>query len=434
MTVELRDQTVIWHPFTQHQTAHLPMPIASGRGAYLVDEQGRRYLDLISSWWVNLHGHSHPEIARAIYEQAMTLEHVIFAGFTHEPAVSLAEKLLTLLPSEFTKIFYSDNGSTAVEVALKMAYQYWRNQGEKQRQRFVVFENGYHGDTVGAMSFGKYSGFFSNYADLLFTVDKISYPETWLSDEKVFEKEQQTLDQLANYLQMYGHETAAIILEPLVQGAGGMKMCTPRFLQQLEQLVRSHHILIIYDEVMTGFGRTGDYFACIKAQTTPDIICFAKGLTGGFLPLAVTACHERIYQAFLSDSIATALIHGHSYTANPLGCAAALASLRLLQSPETQAQLAMIERVHQQELPRLLSTAAVTKMRYCGTIAAFDLIVEAEYGSEIGRKLHAHFLEKGLLIRPLGNTIYFLPPFCISESELKGAYETVIQEIQGVKV
>lgn len=434
MTLGARDQSAIWHPFTQHQTAALPLPIVRGAGAYLYDDTGKRYLDMISSWWVNLHGHSHPEIAKAIYEQAVTLEHVIFAGFTHEPAVLLAETLLRLLPAGFTKVFYSDSGSSAVEVALKMAYQYWHNRGEQQRKRFVAFENGYHGDTFGSMSVGKYSGFFNPFTELLFAVDKIPYPATWAGDDAIQVKEKQVLAILAEHLEKFGSETAAFILEPLVQGASGMHMCRASFLQEVEKLVRSHGVLIIYDEVMTGFGRTGDYFACLRAETTPDIICLAKGLTGGYLPLAVTACHERVYEAFLGDTFATAFAHGHSYTANPLGCAAALASLTILQNPDTTNNIAKIEKIHREELSELAHSDGIEKTRYCGTIAAFDLKLKVGYGSQFSSQLQAIFLEKGLLLRPLGNVVYFLPPYCITEAELRNVYNVVKHELRGVTV
>ncbi len=429
MTLALRDQTLIWHPFTQQQIAALPIPITRGDGAYLIDQEGKRYLDLISSWWVNLHGHAHPAIAEAIYEQALQLEHVIFAGFTHAPAVNLAEELLQILPNHFKKVFYSDNGSTAVEVALKMAYQYWRNLGEKSRTRFIAFENGYHGDTVGAMSLGKKIGFFSHFDDLLFAVDMFPYPTTWLQDETISIKEQRVLSQLTDYLEKHARETAALIIEPLIQGSSGMQMCRPEFLQQLEKLMRQYGVLVIYDEVMTGFGRTGEYFACLKANTKPDIICLAKGLTGGFLPLAVTVCEERIYQAFLGDNFDRALAHGHSFTANPLGCAAALASLKLLKNTETRARIQKISAVHKEILPTL---SGIERPRSCGTIAAFDLKTSINYGSGLSNKLRERFLQKGLLIRPLGNIIYFLPPYCVSESELRDSYDIVINEITGV--
>lgn len=427
-TLSERDNAVIWHPITQHKMTPPPLPIVRGEGAYLIGEKGERYLDLISSWWVNIHGHAHPDIAKAIYEQAKTLEHVIFAGVTHEPAVLLAEELLTILPKSFSKIFYSDNGSTAVEVALKMAYQFWRNQGEKQRRRFIVFEDGYHGDTFGAMSVGKGCGWFSHFDDLLFNVEVMPYPATWIDDEDVAKKEKAALEKLALYLEKFGNETAALIIEPLIQGAGGFKICRPEFLREVETLVKAHGILIIYDEVMTGFGRTGDYFACLKAKTVPDIMCFAKGITGGFLPLAVTACQERIYAAFLGDNVSKALIHGHSFTANPLGCAASLASLKILKHPETREKMKLIEKIHEEEIQNLAKNSAVEKVRYCGTISAFNLRLTSEYGSSASIQYRDSFLKKGLLIRPLGNAVYLMPPYCISETDLRRAYLT-IQEV-----
>lgn len=432
MTLAERDQAVIWHPFTQHHTAALPFVIKKAKGAALYDENGKRYLDLISSWWVNIHGHSHPVIAKAIYEQACELEHVIFSHFTHEPAIQVAETILNFLPPAFSKVFFSDNGSTAVEVALKMAYQFWRNQGNTQRTRFIAFENAYHGDTFGAMSVGKRSGFFSQFEDLLFTVDMFPYPTTWLTDNDIEAKENAVLLQLQNHLEEWGSKTAAMIIEPLVQGASGMRMCRPQFLQKLEKLLRHYQVIIIYDEVMTGFGRTGNYFACHVAKTTPDIICMAKGLTGGFLPLALTVCSETIYQAFLGDQFQLALAHGHSFTANPLGCAAALASLQLLVSVETQKQLRMIEATHQLNLQRMQELSFIHKHRYCGTIAAFDLKNPLQYGSTVSIKLRDIFLEKGLLLRPLGNVIYLLPPYCITEEELQYTYESLTPILEGV--
>jgi adenosylmethionine-8-amino-7-oxononanoate aminotransferase len=434
MTVSLstRDKAVVWHPFTQHKNAYAPVAMVAGEGAYLIDDNGKRYLDMISSWWVNIHGHAQPDIAKAIYEQALTLEHVIFAGFTHPPAVELAEKLLAALPPEFARVFFSDNGSTSVEIALKMAYQYWRNRGEANRKRFMAFTGAYHGDTVGCMSVGKSSGYYSPFHDLLFSVDMFPYPSTWLDDVNIEQKELDILAQIAAHLDVYGKEISSIIIEPLIQGSIGMRMCRPQFLKKLEILVRQHGIIIIYDEVMTGFGRTGSYFACQKAQTTPDIICLSKGITGGFLPFAVTVCQDKIFQAFLGDSIASAFTHGHSYTANPLGCAAALASLKILQSQYTINQMAMIETVHQQELAHVMETGVIVKARYCGTVAAFDLKLPAEYGSRRSLEIQNNFLKKGLLVRLIGKVIYFLPPYCITENELRNAYHIVIEELQGV--
>lgn len=431
MSITARDQKHVWHPYTQHKITEAPFTITRGEGAYLFDENGKRYLDLISSWMVNLHGHCHPVIAKAIYEQAMQLEQVIFSGFTHEPAVKLAEELLTILPNEFTKVFYSDNGSTAVEVALKMAYQYWRNIGESQRKRFIAFEQSYHGDTFGAMSVGT-CGFFKNFEDLFFEIKTFEFPATWTQDENVVIKEQAIIKKMADYLEQFGHEIAGIIIEPLVQGSGGMHMCRLEFLRELERLMRSYGVLIIYDEVMTGFGRTGEYFSCNKANTTPDIICMAKGITGGFLPIAVTACHERIYEAFLGENFAKALAHGHSYTANPLGCAAGLASLQLLKDPKTIMQISTIEKVHRESLTHLATEIPIEHARYVGTIAAFDLKLEMEYGSSASLKIRQSFVEQGLLIRPFGKIVWLMPPYCTTEHELRSAYEIVAEAIQGV--
>jgi adenosylmethionine-8-amino-7-oxononanoate aminotransferase len=424
MTLALRDNAAIWHPLTQHQITPLPLPIVRGEGAYVFDESDNRYLDLVSSWWVTIHGHAEPTIAKAIYEQALKIEQIIFAGFTHEPAIQLAEKLLALLPHHFNKIYYSDNGSTAVEVALKMAYQYWRNQGEK-RSQFISFRHGYHGDTFGAMSVGKESFYFKQFSELLFDVNIFDYPATWLSDDAVEEKEKKILAQLKIYLEKHAHETVALIIEPLIQAAGGMNMCRPVFLQQLVALVKSYGVLIIYDEIMTGFYRTGELFACHKSQTAPDIICLSKGLTGGFLPLSVTACTEAIYQAFLGSDYTKALGHSHSYTANPLGCAAALASIKLLERAETLAQIKLIERIHHEELMLLANHPQIEKIRYCGTVAAFNLVLAADYGSQTSIHLRERFLKHGLIVRPIGNVIYLLPPYCITEIDLRRAYEVI---------
>ena len=432
MTIPQRDKKVIWHPLTQHFMADLPIPIVRGEGAYLFDQDGKRYLDLISSWWVNLFGHGRPEIASAIYKQAQTLEHVIFAGFTHEPAVNLAEKLLSILPSGFSKVYYSDNGSTAVEIALKMAYQFWRNQGQMQRQRFIAFEKGYHGDTFGAMSVGKTSHYHTHFDDLLFNVDFFAYPETWLQDENIIAKEKNILNSIQTYLEKYANEVAGMIIEPLVQGASGMRMCRVEFLQELEALLRRYGVLIIYDEVMTGFGRTGDYFACLKAKTSPDIICLAKGLSGGFLPLSVTACKEFIYEAFLGDGFQKAFSHSHSFTGNPLGCAAALASLELLTSPETALKISTIEKIHLEEMAQLTTLESIEKLRCCGTIAAIDLKLPIGYASQLSIELRKRFMKQGLLIRPISNVIYLMPPYCILESDLRRAYQIIAEEIQGV--
>lgn len=422
------DRRHVWHPFTQEQTAPDPIEIVKAQGIHLCSADGREFLDLISSWWVNIHGHAHPTIADAIARQAQTLEQVIFAGFTHQPAVQLATELVKRLPSGLTRVFYSDNGSTAIEVALKIALQFWHNQGQQQRTRFLAFEGGYHGDTVGAMSAGKGCGFFTNYGSLTFEVDLIPFPATWDNDADVVAKEQAALAQLDHYLARYGDTLVGVIIEPLVQGSAGMRMCRPAFLQALAKRLHEANLLLIFDEVMTGFGRTGELFASLKAQITPDIICLSKGLTAGFLPLSATITTETVYQAFLDDSFAKSLVHGHSFTANPLGCAAALASLQVFEAEQTLAKLGRIESWHKAYIAELAQLPQVKHSRISGTIAAFDVVTaDVGYTSEVGPRLKAYFHARGLLLRPLGNVVYLLPPYCISQAELAHAY-TVIRE------
>ncbi len=417
-----RDKKILWHPFTQEKTATEVIAITNAKGSYIYDESGKAYLDLISSWWVNLHGHAHPNIAEAIYEQALKLEHVIFAGFTHSPAVDLCESLQEILPSELNRFFFSDNGSTAVEVALKMAYQYWSNQGLKEKTLFLSFDGGYHGDTFGAMSVGSKSGFHNSFNDLFFKVLTIPYPQTWDGDSEIELKEENALSLLRNHLREHGSKIAAFILEPLVQGASGMRMCRPEFLVKLIEQVREHEILVIFDEVMTGFSRTGSYFALSQIGIIPDLICLSKGITGGFLPLALTVTTNTIYEAFLSNDWNMAFAHGHSYTANPLACAAAIASLKLLKQLDTQNAIKSIHESHKKGMSILKSSCSnIEHTRILGTISAFD--IKSDFN--LSTKLKKRFLEEGLLIRPLGNTIYLLPPYSITSEELEITYQTI---------
>lgn len=426
------DRAHVWHPFTQEQTAPAPIEIVAGKGVRLIGKDGQEFLDLISSWWVNIHGHAHPRIAQAIAEQADTLEQVIFAGFTHAPAARLAAELTRRLPDGLERVFFSDDGSTSVEVALKMALQYWRNQGET-RQRFLAFEGGYHGDTVGAMSAGSRSGFFDAFQSMLFPVDPLPYPATWQGDDQVEEREAAALRALEAHLERHGRETAALIIEPLVQGASGMRMCRPSFLQALKSRLEQANVLLIFDEVMTGFGRTGELFACQKTKVTPDIICLSKGLTAGFLPLAVTVCRSAIYEAFLGETFDRAFTHGHSFTANPLGCAAALASLQVFDEEGTLAKLPLIEAVHRDGLARLARNPKLRRFRLTGTIAAMDIVTEKEgYTSPVAAKLKDYFHAQGLLLRPLGNVLYLLPPYCISEPELRRTYDIIDEALTSV--
>ena len=426
------DRRHVWHPFTQEATAPLPVPVVAGSGAVLRGADGREYLDLIASWWVNLHGHAHPAIAEAIAAQARCLEQVIFAGFTHAPAVELARRLTSLLPGDLDRVFYSDDGSTAVEVALKIAVQYWRNRGAR-RERFIAFEGGYHGDTFGAMSAGRGSGFFGPFEGMLLPVDQVPFPATWEGDPEVEAREAAALAALDDLLERSGDATAAIILEPLVQGAGGMRMCRPGFVAEVVRRARARGVLVIFDEVMTGFGRTGSLFACLGVGVTPDLVCLSKGLTGGFLPLSATVVREPIYQGFLDPEFDKAFAHGHSFTANPLGCAAALASLDLLLEPSTQARIRAIEARHRELVAALEDIPRATRGRVTGTIAALDVAAgESGYTAAVAQRLKAWFLDAGLLIRPLGPTVYLMPPYCVTDAQLDRAYAGIREALAGL--
>ncbi|MBI3446919.1 MAG: adenosylmethionine--8-amino-7-oxononanoate transaminase [Magnetospirillum sp.] len=424
---ELRalDARHVWHPFTQAGTAG-PATLALGaRGASIFTADGREILDMVSSWWVNLHGHANPAIAQAIADQAGRLEQVIFADFTHEPAARLAQRVTRRLPGDLNRVFYSDDGSTAVEVALKLAHQYWRNHGQ-HRSSYIAFEGGYHGDTAGAMSAGHSSGYFEAWREMLFPVETIPFPATWDDDEAVEVKEQVALDALDLIFAANPDHVAAVIIEPLIQGAGGMRMCRPEFLAKLADRVKEHGSLLIFDEVMTGFGRTGEIFACVKAGVTPDLVCLSKGLTGGFLPLSMTVARDCIFEAFLGQDLSRAFLHGHSYTANPLGCAAGLASIDLLEGPACTARVKAIEAVHRLRLDGLKSLPNVAHTRLTGTIAALDVTGGGQgYDSGIGTRMKAEFLQRGLLLRPLGEVLYLLPPYCITDEQLHRAWDGV---------
>ena len=423
------DKAYVWHPFTQAKTAPKINAISSAKGVVLKTFEGKEIIDYISSWWVNIHGHCNEHIAKAIYEQATQLEQVIFAGFTHEKAVGIAQKLAQYLPSPLQRTFFSDNGSTAIEVAIKMAHQYHSNQG-KQKSIILTFDGAYHGDTVGAMSVGKSSGFFNAWESLLFEVEVLPYPHTFLNDDAIEQKEVQCLKALDELLIKHKGNISAIILEPLIQGAGGMRIARAGFLKAVCDRVKAAGALVIFDEVMTGFGRTGTMFAC-EQITPPDIIALSKGLTAGFLPMSVTVCSDEIYEAFWDDSFDKAFVHGHSFTANPLGCACALASLEVFEQEQTLQKIQNIQRLHQTKGVEILSQSPhLEHIRVQGTIIAVDVKVnEGGYNSSIGNELKAYFWENGALIRPLGNVIYLLPPYVIEEQQLIKGYEIIVQAV-----
>lgn len=417
MSILAADKEYIWHPFTQMKLADPPVHIVRAEGCYLYDKQEQKYLDGISSWWVNIHGHAHPHIAESLTRQALEIDHIMFAGFTHEPAVSLAEKLLNILPQHFSKVFYSDNGSTTVEIALKMGLQYWKNKNVDAKNKIIAFEDAYHGDTFGAMSVGERSAFNAAFKDFLFDVERLPLP----NDDNI-EKCIQQFTVLAK-----SKSVAAFIFEPLVLGAGGMRMYKAEYLDRLLSIAKENDIICIADEVMTGFGRTGKNFACEYLSNKPDIICLSKGITGGILPLAVTICTGKIFDAFYSDEATKALFHGHSYTANPIACAAALASMELLIDDSCQKQIQLITDHHRLFLQKIKDDPFIKDVRCTGTILAIEIQTTegTSYFHHIKEDAYKFFMDNGVLLRPLGNVIYFMPPYCITKEELEQVYKII---------
>ncbi|MFZ4263724.1 adenosylmethionine--8-amino-7-oxononanoate transaminase [Sphingobacterium sp. HJSM2_6] len=409
-----RDAQVNWHPYSQMKnTVHIP--IVRGEGAYLYDANGNSYLDMVCSWWVNLHGHAHPYIAQKVYEQLTRLEHVIFAGFTHVGAIELSERLLALLPKNQKKIFYSDNGSTAVEVALKMCIQYEQSKG-RQKKKIMAFRQGYHGDTFGAMAVSERGHWTNCFSDYLFDVIYLDAPTA-----TNFNLNKSIIDQHAN-------ETICIIYEPLIQGAGGMLMHEACDLNLLMNYCKNQQILLIQDEIFVGFGRTGTIFAADQLNFEADLYCLSKGLTGGTMALGITSCTQEIYQGFYHDDKKQAFFHGHSFTASPVACAASLASLDLLLEEQTNKSIQHIILMHQAFAGLLKECDKIENIRQYGTLLAFDWLVpeETSYFNSIQSYLYQRFLEHGILLRPLGNTIYLLPPYCISEQDLQRCYQLVL--------
>ena len=411
------DSKAIWHPFTQHGLGIPEIKVSRAEGSYLYTDDGRAILDAISSWWVNLHGHGHPHIARAIAEQAGRLDQVIFAGFTHEPAEWLAVKLLALAPYGLEHVFFSDSGSTAVEVALKMAVGSWHNRGHPRRG-VIALEHAYHGDMFGAMSVGQRGLFNAAYEEMLFDVSCLPLPARG--------EEQRTIDALERLLKTQPNAFAALIIEPLVLGAGGMKMYPPEVLTEIAALCRKHDVFLIADEVMTGFGRTGTMFACEQAGAAPDLMCLSKGLTGGFLPMGATLASRAIYDAFNSSDRSKTFFHSTSYTGNAIACAAAVASLGIWEREPVKARIDAIAKHHAQALERFRARQQVKDARSCGTIAAIELEVpDGGYFAELGPRLNRFYLSRDVLLRSLGNVVYVLPPYCTTRSELDRIYDII---------
>ena len=420
-----RDADYLWHPYTQHHTAIDPLCVASAKGAYLYDGEGKAYLDMISSWWVNIHGHGRAELAEAISKQALSLDHVHFAGVTHEPAVELAERLISLSGlGDGTRLFYSDNGSTAVEVALKICHQYWRNRGQ-DRPRIMTFHGGYHGDTLGAMAVGKSSGFFDAFHSWMFEVDAIDIPHTW-SGGDIRKEELSCIRGVQEKIANSSGDIAALIVEPLIQGAAGMRFHSSELLSEICMLAKNAGIPVIFDEVMTGFFRTGTLFAYMQTNVQPDLVCLSKGITGGILPLGATLVKGEYFSAFLGDSFSEALAHGHSFTGNPITCAAALASLDLLERGDAGAVVNDISSQLSAGIERLARRFPIEKTRVLGGIGAFELKGKsANYSSADGRPLARYCQERGVLLRPLGNVVYLMPPYCVQPRDLDLAFRVL---------
>ncbi len=417
LTLLNNDKQFVWHPFTHLKYAETPIHITKGQGAYFYDADGNKLLDGISSWWVNLHGHCNSYISQKVSEQLNTLEHCIFSGFTHTPAVTLAQRLLTHLPSNQSKIFYSDNGSTAVEVALKMCLQYWHNTGFSKK-KFIAFENAYHGDTFGGMSVGARNVFNNAFDNLLFDVIHIPLPNA------------ENIEQLKTTLTTWftnHNDIAGFIFEPLIQGAAGMLMYDANYLDELILTCHNHNIICIADEVMTGFGRTGEFFASNYLTHKPDIICLSKGLTGGYMPLGVTSCVPCIYNSCVSDDKTKTFFHGHSYTANPTACAAALASLDLMENEDTWQQINTISKLHLEFVAKHKNNKKLKDVRCLGTVLALEIKTEehTHYLNKSSETIASFFIKHHIIVRPLGNVLYIIPPYCISTNELKHVFSVI---------
>ena len=418
MNIIEKDRQYLWHPYTQHKTAATPIAIIKGKDASLWDENGKEYLDAIGSWWVNPFGHSNQFVADAIYKQLTTLEHVLFGGFTHKPAVEVAEKLLPMLPPNQQKLFFSDNGSTAVEVAIKVALQYFYNKGEK-RTTIISFEDAFHGDTFAAMAASGISLYTQAFEGMFVDVIRIPVPTPG--------NEQASFDALENAIQ--AKSCAGFIFEPLVQGAAGMVMYSPKALDKLLEICKKNNVLTIADEVMTGFGKTGKNFACNYLQQQPDMMCLSKALTAGAIPMALTTFTQDLFDAFYDDDINKALFHGHTFTANPTGCAAALASMELLEQPEMQANIKRINEQHLAFQNHIKKHPKVKTTRVLGVIFALEIKSNSEesYYGTMRNKLYNFFIDKGVILRPVGNIVYILPPYIMTSEQLQKVY-TIIEE------
>jgi adenosylmethionine---8-amino-7-oxononanoate aminotransferase len=441
-----RDLAAVWHPCSQmkdydprNADAYPLIPIKSGQGIWLEDFDGKRYLDAISSWWVNLFGHCHPQINRALTQQLETLEHVIFGGFSHQPGIELAEQLLQLAPAGLGKCFYADNGSSAVEIALKMSFHLWRNQGATTKRRFITLENSYHGETLGALAVGDVDLYKQTYGPLLMDVIAVASPDCYYREagQSWQDYSLRQFSCMEQALARYADEACAVIVEPLVQCAGGMRMYHPIYLQRLREACDYYGVHLIADEIAVGFGRTGTLFACEQAGITPDFLCLSKGLTGGYLPLSVVLTSDQVYQAFYADYVQmTAFLHSHSYTANPLGCRAALATLELFRQMDTISQNRLLAQHLARALTRFEHHPHIAEVRQTGMIAALELVRDKQqriaypWQERRGMQVYQAALQRGVLLRPLGNVVYFMPPYIITPQEIDWMVDVAEQCIE----
>ena len=440
-TLIARDLSVLWHPCTQmHDHETLPMvPVVRGEGAWLVGADGKRYLDAVSSWWTNLFGHAEPRIAGALKDQLDRLEHVIFAGFTHEPAVELAEELVRITPKGLNRVFLADNGSAAIEVALKMSFHYWLNQGHGEKTRFIALTGSYHGETLGALSVSDVALYRKTYAPLLLTPELAPSADTFEGEPGETPKEIATrrLGEMRTILERHAHETCAVIVEPLVQCAGGMRMYDASYLTGLRALCDEFNVHFIADEIAVGFGRTGTLFACEQAGVSPDFMCLSKGLTGGFLPLSAVVTTNDVYQAFYAEYAAgKAFLHSHSYTGNPLACRAATATLKIFRDDPVLERNRVLAAHMATRIAPLVDHPNVAQVRQTGMIAAIELVADKASRTPFpatdrrGLRVYRHGLENGALLRPLGNIVYFMPPYCITEGEIDFMIDTAVSGIE----
>ena len=414
-----RDKKHIWHPLTQHKTAAPPLAIVEAKGALIWDEEGNEYIDGISSWYTAMYGHCNEHITAAMTKQMNTLDFVMFSGFTHKPAIELSERLIQLLPQNQAKVFFNDNGSTAVEAAIKMALQYYHNKGEK-RDTLIAFEDGFHGDTFGAMSASGLSSYNGPFEDFLLKVERIPVP----TDDNI----EIVLEELRTIIK--SNSCAAFVFEPLVQGAAGMKFHSAKGLERLIQECQKNDVLCIADEIMTGFGKTGKNFASDYLTCKPDILCLSKALTAGMFPLSITSCSQKVFDAFLSDQVTKGFFHAHTYSAHPIGCAAALAGLDLLQSKEILERRAYIANEHQKFVAQIKTHPKVKNARSLGGVLAIDLEIETNRYGKLRDELYAFFMDRGVNLRPLGNTIYALPPYVITNAQLKKIYDAILDLLE----